>query len=130
MAKLQVEPHRVQAIGRWAAKHTKLPPPARLHESIKLVQTDSLGLHAVSNCSFAIGDPILKEDALLRIPDLPLDARGQLERRFGPKAPFVAPAISINWPRVPDEVVQATLSLFWAHPLMDTGRPSAVLTEN
>jgi len=125
-----VKPHRVQAIGRWAAKHTKFPPPATLHESIKLVLTDSLGLHAVSNRSFANCDLILKEDALVRVFDLPLDARGQLERRFGPKAPFVAPAISMDWPSVPDEVIEATLNLFWAHPLMDAGRSSAMITEN
>merc|ERR1719362_949047 len=70
------------------------------------------------------------EDAVLRIPDLPMADRGQLERMFGPKAPFVAPAVSIDWPKVSNEVIEATLKLFWAHPLMDVGRQSRSVTEN
>jgi len=125
-----VEPLKIPLIGHWAAKHAKWPRPDKLQEFMKLIKTDSLGLHAVANRCFDIGDLLLKEDAVLRIPDLPMADRGQLERMFGPKAPFVAPAVSIDWPKVSNEVIEATLKLFWAHPLMDVGRQSRSVTEN
>lgn len=125
-----VAPERAAGLSRWAALRVKWPEPGRLHESIQLRVGDGLGLHAVSRCSFNTGDLVLKEDALLRIPDLPKASRMQLERRFGARAPFLSPALAVDWQGVSEEVRRATLDYFWAHPLMDAGRQDEVFTEN
>lgn len=80
--------------------------------------SETLGTHAVAASSFNTGDLVLSEDALLRVPEPSSSLTSEMERRYGERAAFLAPIVSIDWSRVDEEVRQAALTLFFVHPLM------------
>eukprot|EP00927_Polykrikos_kofoidii_P070611 TRINITY_DN67025_c0_g1_i1.p1 TRINITY_DN67025_c0_g1~~TRINITY_DN67025_c0_g1_i1.p1 ORF type:complete len:538 (-),score=76.95 TRINITY_DN67025_c0_g1_i1:99-1646(-) len=105
-------------IGQWTRRLLVEPPVDVLHERLKLQITDTLGMHMVTQCNIPPGELVLSERPLLRVPEISADIRRGVERRYGPKAAFMIPAVAVNWARVSDEEKDAALNLFWAHPLM------------
>lgn len=125
-----VPPETAAAIARLARSAVHWPPFGRLHEFLELRMRGPLGMHAASRSSFDCGDLVLSEDVLLRLPRVACAVKGQLKRRFGAKAPFLMPALAVDWDQVSEDVRQAVLKLFWAHPCLDTADRSSLLEEN
>lgn len=107
---------------KWAARRARFPPPGRAGDFFELRLTDSLGTHAVARRGFKPGDLILSETTLLHVPAVPQKLSEDLHRKFGNRGPFLGPALAVDWDGVDAEVMEATLGLFWAHPLITTKR--------
>lgn len=108
---------KVEPLTRWAHTHVVSPAPSELHEGLSLRVTEDLGMHAVARKRFSAGDLVLREQALLRIPDLSAKLRRSLEQRYGSRAAFFFPALAIDWGSVPQDVRRALAMLFWAGPV-------------
>mmetsp|Transcript_36126 Transcript_36126/g.59473 ORF Transcript_36126/g.59473 Transcript_36126/m.59473 type:complete len:474 (-) Transcript_36126:31-1452(-) len=89
-------------------------------------------LHAVATCSYGTGDLILRESAFLHVPDAPPKTKQQLFHRYGQRAPFLFPGVALDWQNIPEDVRQASLDLFWAHPYIASldGDGNSMLNKN
>lgn len=110
------KPGAAEAFGRWAAKRVHYPKHDRLHEFLEIRVTDQLGVHAAARRDFACRELVISEDPLLKIGDASREARLLLERRFGERAPFLAPALGTDWAEIAEDARLAALSLFFVHP--------------
>lgn len=110
-------PGQAEGFGRCAKERLHFPAHGRLHEYLELrCMTSGLGVHAVARRSFACGELVLSEDALLRVPDTSQEAGQRLQNKFGDRAPFLAPALGVQWDRVSKEELKSVLNLFFVHP--------------
>lgn len=124
-----VPQEKCEPLLRWAEQLVVTPSPPRLHEHFALQVTPELGMHTVARKRFQTGEIVVCEKALLRVPDLPWQKRNQVERRYGSRAAFFFPAISVDWGNVPKDVRSALALLFWAHPLV-VGEGSSMVQAN
>jgi len=120
---------KTEALERWAVRCTRWPPVERLRETLRLGVDESLGLFAIAARNFKRGDLVISEDAFLRIPEVSLETHQRLERRYGARAAFLLPGLSIDWRNVSEEVRQASLTLFFEHRISSEGR-SLVLSDS
>jgi len=124
-----VPPSKAAAFGRWASTLVGKPAASKLHEYITLRMDNSLGTHLLAAKRFDVGELIISEAGIIRIPDLSREERGSLHTRFGDRAAFLAPAVCVDWAKVDDDKKHALLDLFWAHPLFRSA-DSALLKDN
>lgn len=124
-----VDAERATLLHRWAAAKVITPEPGRIGDSLQLRVDGTLALHMVARRHFSVDEVVLKERPLINLPDPSPTVLRRVEQRYGGRSVFMNPALGVDWPNVSEEVRQACLRLFWAHPLM-TSESDALLRES
>jgi hypothetical protein len=104
------------AFEKWAAKLVQYPPQGEFKAAFELRHDESLGLHMVARRSVEPDDLVISEQSVLRVPSVSQATKHEMRSRFGSRGQFLMPALAVDWNGVDEDLRQAVMTLFWAHP--------------